>query len=527
MNAAEQKWKEDYKVFEEAAHKFFSKEMDAKTYKGISGGFGSYAQRGGEVSMLRLRLPAGRIDKARLSFIADMIDTYSVDKAHFTTCQAVQLHNLSEKAVTEMAVKALSVGIVTRGGGGDFPRNTMMSPLSGVEQGEYFNVLPYALVTGEYAMSIIERRKMPRKLKIGFSSSPSNLSHATYRDLGFVARPDGKFDVYSAGGLGNKPLFGVLVAEAVEPCRILYYVEAMYQTFITYGDYENRGHARTRYMQEICGGAASYKEKYLEKLAEVEKGEDLVITDSMISGAMAGGFDEKAIEAKADCATDFALTGRRVVAQKQKGLYAVKYHPIGGTPDVSFFRTVYSVIKDMDQVELRLCPDEAIYIINLTASEARKVLAATSDGANTVFEESVACIGASICQQGVRDSQQLLKEVVDMERTEGFADGVLPQIHISGCVSSCGTHQTGRLGFHGGVKLVDKVPCPAFTLHIGGSSAQGSEKMGEQVGAILQKNIPAFLCELGRTIQAAGSSYDAWVEANPDGVKQIALKYLA
>ena len=33
-------WKEDYKEFDEATEKFYRGEMDAKTYKGISGGFG-------------------------------------------------------------------------------------------------------------------------------------------------------------------------------------------------------------------------------------------------------------------------------------------------------------------------------------------------------------------------------------------------------------------------------------------------------------------------------------------------------
>ena len=38
-------WKEDYRQFEQATEQFYSGEMDAKTYKGISGGFGSYAQK--------------------------------------------------------------------------------------------------------------------------------------------------------------------------------------------------------------------------------------------------------------------------------------------------------------------------------------------------------------------------------------------------------------------------------------------------------------------------------------------------
>lgn len=44
---------------------FYSGEMDAKTYKGISGGFGSYAQKGGKASMLRLRMPGGVMNKGK------------------------------------------------------------------------------------------------------------------------------------------------------------------------------------------------------------------------------------------------------------------------------------------------------------------------------------------------------------------------------------------------------------------------------------------------------------------------------
>ena len=60
-------WKEDYRQFEQATEQFYSGEMDAKTYKGISGGFGSYAQKGGKASMLRLRMPGGVMTKEKLA----------------------------------------------------------------------------------------------------------------------------------------------------------------------------------------------------------------------------------------------------------------------------------------------------------------------------------------------------------------------------------------------------------------------------------------------------------------------------
>ena len=195
IKIAPETWKADLTAFKEKTEAFYNGELDKNSYKGFSGLYGSYAQKGGQASMLRLRMTGGRINKDKLKFIADSIEKYDVNKVHFTTCQTVQLHNLDQTAVCEIMESALDHGIVTMGGGGDFPRNVMVSPLSGVEAGEYFDVWPYAKAAGEYLMTFIKAEKMPRKLKVGFSNSPENVTHATFRDLGFVARPDGCFDV--------------------------------------------------------------------------------------------------------------------------------------------------------------------------------------------------------------------------------------------------------------------------------------------------------------------------------------------
>ena len=106
--------------------------------------------------MLRLRMTAGCVSKEKLAFIAKAIRAYQVNMVHFTTCESVQFHNLDEKSVCELMEQALDAGIVTMGGGGDFPRNVMCSPLSGVEEGEYFDVMPWAKAAGEYLMTFME-----------------------------------------------------------------------------------------------------------------------------------------------------------------------------------------------------------------------------------------------------------------------------------------------------------------------------------------------------------------------------------
>ena len=462
--------------------------------------------------MIRLSMAGGRLTKDKLLYIAQSIEKYHVRRAHLTTCQTIQLHDLDADAVCGIMEGAVEHGIITLGGGGDFPRNVMAPPLSGTERGEYFDVLPYAGKAEEFLLSFLDAKKMPRKLKVCFSSSPANVTHATFRDLGFVARPDGKFDVYSAGGLGNQPKLGLLMAEAVDPSRILYYILAMRELFLEQGNYEQRGKARTRYMRDKLGDEG-YRQAFLEKLARAEAGEDLTIRVEA---------EEVAKEPDGT-----RVSGSRILEQKQEGLYSVLYHPLGGCPDPAIFGRLYDVIKDMEKVELRIAPDETLYVINLTGSEAEQVLEVTEDGAQTPFEASVACIGASVCQAGVRDSQSLLGAAVEAVRKAKLPASALPRIHISGCPSSCGTHQIGVIGFHGGVKGIDKVPHPAFTLHVYGNDRQGEERFGTQVGVMLARDIPSFLVKLGQTVENAGMDFDAWNKSNPNAIETIAADFLA
>lgn len=156
-----QQWKADLPEFAEKTKAFYAGELSKGDYKGFSGYYGSYAQKGGTASMLRLRMPAGRVTKEKLAFVAGVIRKYGVSRAHFTTCQTIQLHDLNQEQVCTIMEEAVDAGIVTLGGGGDYPRNVMCSPMSGVEVGEYFDVLPWAEKAGDYLMQFIKAEKMP------------------------------------------------------------------------------------------------------------------------------------------------------------------------------------------------------------------------------------------------------------------------------------------------------------------------------------------------------------------------------
>lgn len=506
-----QTYREEIEGFSGKIRDFQQGKIEKRDYKGYSGGMGSYAQRDPAKHMLRLRLPGGRLTKEQLKFLADTVEKHHVRRMKLTTCETVQLHDLPADQVSAIMEEAIPHGIICRGGGGDNPRNVMCSPLSGVQQGEPFDVSPWAEAVTKYLLSICRDIHMPRKLKIAFSNGVDDSVHSAFRDMGFQAQADGTFSLRIAGGLGaTGHRMGVLVSESVRPGEVLYYVKAMVDTFCQHGNYENRAKARTRFMQDTLG-PDGLKDAYLQNVEAAKAAGGLEITglEALASPGKAGG----------------GLSDPRAIPQKQPGLYAVKYHPIGGGLPVEKPAELYAVLKDLEGVECRVGPDETLYIINLSAAEAEKVLAVTEDGAKTEFEYSVACIGATVCQQGIRDSQGLLQAAVKAVREAGIPDGALPKICVSGCPSSCAAHQAGAIGFQGGVRLEDKKPQPAFRLFLGGSDALGESHFGEAGAVILERDVPALLVELGRAAAAAGQSWVQWSQDHREDLDAIVAKY--
>lgn len=504
-------FEQDLEEFRKVTDQFYHGEISTGEYKKISGKFGSYAQRGGKSGMLRLRLWGGRITKEHLKFIVDCIDSYQIDRIHLTTCQTVQLHNLKADTICDLAKAAWEHGIITMGGGGNYPRNVMMSPLSGVNPEETFDVAGYAKAASEYLLGFIHTMKFPRKLKVCFSNTKDDKVHAAFRDLGFLANDDNTFDVYSAGGLGRDPKLGILTAEHIAPELVLYYIKAMADTFVTYGNYKNPNKARTRFLPDAMG-TEEYLKAYQKKLEHALETEDLKLSVKPFGSSKKG---------------NGTLLHPRVIPQKQSGLYAVSFHPIGGSPRPEIFSALYQAILPMDDVEIRLSPDEGMYIINCNAKEAEILLGLTKDSAQTAFETSIACIGNHICQLGLRDSQSLLQKCIEAVRPYHFAEGVLPKIHISGCFSSCGTHQSAALGFRGAVKQSPNGPLAAYALFEGGCAVRGSAKLGNELCVITEENIPKFLIELGRRISEEQTTFKDWIAKRHEEFLELAGKYAA
>lgn len=499
--------------FKETSFKFLNGEMSKLDYKGFSGGYGVYAQRDQKSFMIRLRTSSGVITKSQLYTIYNMAYKNKLEKIHLTTRQAVQLHDLSVEQICDIMEEGINKDIFSRGGGGNYPRNVGLSPLSGVDPDEAFDVTPYALSTDKHFISKITTYHLPRKLKVSYSSSNNDAAHSTVQDLGFIATiKDNKpyFDVYVGGGLGKNPKVGLKLDEPIEAKDALYYVEGLTKLYMDYGNYKNKNKARVRYMVEEMG-----EKNFLEKFKEYALKEKTT-----------GGLDlnPESIDYSKE-GKEIDIYEPRLIKQKQKGLYSVYIHPVGGQ---LYLKDLKDLLYELDKIKnpiIRTGMTEEMYILNLDGNEAKRILEISKKiSGDSKLEKSISCIGVPICQMGIQNSQKMLHNIIDYfrENVDKEIMDKLPRLYISGCPNSCGVHQIGHIGLSGKIKKIDGTPTDVFEIFLCGNFGVGKSRLGTSIGDFKASDIPEFLYELAKTTEG---DFFEFATNNTEKILQVASNY--
>ena len=504
----------EIKPFKEKGYEFLNKNISKMDFKGISGGFGVYAHRNQEEFMIRLRIPSGVIALDQLKKMYEWAEKYKLGGLHFTTRQDIQYHGLSMDDICNLMEEALHYNIFTRGAGGNYPRNVALSPLSGVDKNEAFDVTQYAIECGNYFMNRITSYHLPRKLKVSFSNSAEDTAHCTVQDLGFMAvNKDGEkyFRVYAGGGLGRNPKVALIYPELIKPNEVLYYVQGMVDLFVAEGNYENKGKARVRYIVDKLG-----EEGFIEcfkKHVEAAKAK--------------GGLDLECEEVKyTKKGVKVDISDSRLIEQKQEGLYSVYLHPVGGQITLENLKEIIMTLETCEAPEIRLSMTEGVYFRNLNGNEAKDVLEITKGmGGENDFEQSVSCIGVPTCQIGVCDSQASLREMISYVKENNGATEYLPKVYFSGCGNSCGVHEIGAIGFMGKMKRVDGQLLESFELYIDGSYKEKEARLAEKYGEILGRDIPKFILELSNMLKDNNIGFLEYIKTNNDDFKALVEKY--
>lgn len=492
--------KDEIKEFRGVGEKFLNREISVADFKKVSGGMGVYAERGGNKFMIRLRMPSGVISENELNKIYEFVKRYDLKGVHLTTRQAIQLHSMEFKEVCELMEECLDYNIFTRGTGGNYPRNVAISPLSGVDRNEAFDVTEFALAVENYFLERVYTYKLPRKLKVSFSNTEKDRAHVTVQDLGFLAvNKDGKntFTVYAGGGLGMNPKKAVIVEENVEPYDVLFYAEGMIKFFMEEGDYNNKARARLRYILDRMGEKEFVKE--YKKYVEAEKANSELKLNIQPKNITKAGIKTE-------------VEHNRLYAQKQEGLYSVYIHPLGGQLRIEDLKTLCDFIKGKEEIDIRLAMTEGIYIRNLNGKEAEKLLEITEEfSENFDVMQSISCIGLPICQMGRCDSQGLLENIASYLKEKGYSKNILPKINISGCPNSCGVHELGDIGFMGMKIKHENQFKDAFRLYVNGKIFIGETVLAIEKGDFLPERIPEFLYELSNKLEKSEMKFQDYL----------------
>lgn len=490
--------KSEISELREKGHQFDRGEITRGDFKGLSGGRGVYAQKEQGKYMIRLRTSSGIVTRKHLERIVSYAEKYQLDKIHLTTRQAIQLHELSIDEICDIMDDAIDYGLFTRGSGGNFPRNVTLSPLSGVDAKEVFDVTPYAIQASQYFQDRITTYHLPRKFKVAFSSTKDDTGCATINDVGFIGVEKDKksyFQLYLGGGLGGGPAVAIPYPTLIEPEKILYYVEAMMNVFQKEGDYEHRGKARSRFIVKRMG-VEDFLTCFNQHLAEVEKTQKFE------------GIPAKNVEK--EVWSPQLLPSNLVIPQRQKGLYTFVIHPLCGQLSTTDGKKLLEFVSEKEKVDLRITMTQDIYVRNLTKVEVEALMELTKSYNQTkIHGRTVTCVGTPTCQIGIQQSQFLAEEIAKRMDKEGLSTEKLPLMQMNGCMNSCSRHPVAPLGFAGFAKKVDQVSVPYFYLFVGGKVGEEA-KLAERLGAIEATKIPDFLVDLVNVLNENTLTYEAF-----------------
>ena len=440
---------------------------------------GVYEQRKNEVYMARVRATGGVITPEQLIKVIDIAKSNGSDLLHITTRAEIQILNLELDSVKTVLEQLQSVGLATKGGGGNTVRNILVSEFSGISESETFDTTPYAMALTDAVVPEADSYLMPRKMKIAFSSDENFEDYANINDVGLVAKiKDGKrgFKVYVGGGAGSKPSVGWLYKEFI-PVEDLYaLVKALKDFFNAHGNRKDKYKARIRFIFYKLGPEETFRliDEYFEKAKS----------------------DGKTLDVHPEDYPHSKPTDKTVVLP-----FVLGNIKLDDESKVQALKDVLRYVAKFGKHTVRFTPRQNIRFRNIPDAafpELEKLLVAyTSEYEKpAVLNNIVSCTGADTCRLGICLSKGLAEAIRQRLEESDIDLKYLDEarINISGCPNLCGQPLWTDLGFVGKVLHSDHV-YPAYQVYVG-ANYENSPSLAKSVGTISAYKIPEFVEKL-------------------------------
>jgi len=473
--------------YEEALARYLDLELDAERFTALRLQQGVYGQRQEGVNMVRIKLPGGRLDPARLAAIAEVAEKHVPQQvAHITTRQDIQLHHVPLAETGAVLRRLADDGVTTREACGNTIRNITACPLAGVCPREHTDVTTHLDGAVAHFLRNPLNQQMPRKFKVSFSGCEADCAQGLIHDLGIVATRRGErsgFTVLAGGGLGHKPHEAITVAEFIEEKDLLPAMEAVITLHNKYSDRSKRAKSRIKFLVDRFG-EAGFVERFNEEFTRSR-------------AALAG---KPAPQGEWHQAARGPVPGpgapRVFFAQKQTGLHVVPVSAPLGQLTAAQLAGLAALLGELGLDDVRTTQDQNLIVLNVPAAQISSLTARLAElGLKTpqAGDNVVACPGSSTCRLGITTSMHVAPKL-----SGGRHD---LRIRVSGCHNGCAQPESGDIGIYGEGKRQHGKLVPHYQMYFGGD---GTSSCGAI--ALRGPSIPAARIE--QAIARVQKTYD-------------------
>ena len=465
---------------------------------------GWYVQR--HAPMLRVAVPYGALSAKQLRAMAHIARTYDRGYGHFTTRQNLQYNwiPLTDSADVMDALAAADLhGIQTSG---NCIRNTTSDAFAGVAPDEIVDPRPYAEVIRQWSTLHPEFAFLPRKFKIAISGALEDRAAIAWHDIGLqlLKNEAGEvgFKVLVGGGMGRTPITGQVVREFLPWAQILVFIEAIVRVYNRYGRRDNMYKARIKILVKAEG----------QKFFDAVNAEFAKILEHDVDGAahlipqaeldrVTVGFTTPAGVQPLPAVDVFAgaegpykrwLERNVRVGHKFSGYRAVtlslKANGIApGDASDAQMDAAADIADRFSHGELRVSHDQNLILPWVLESELPALFeAARANGFATpnigLLTDMIACPGGDFCAlanaRSIPIAQAINERFDDLDELYDIGE---IDLHISGCINSCGHHHSGHIGILG----VDKDGKEWYQVSLAGSDGatlSGPAQTGKVIG---------------------------------------------
>ena len=442
---------------------------------------------------------------------------------HFTTRTNVQFNWIPITKAADVMDLLASVhmhGIQTSG---NTIRNINCEAYEGIAEDGIVDARPFSEILRQWSTLHPEFAFLPRKFKISFNGAAEDRAATGWYDIGLQAlrneAGETGFTVKVGGGMGRTPVIGTVVREFLPWHQLLNYIEAVIRVYNGYGRRDNKWKARIKILVKAEG------QKFIDAVeAEyqaivAQDGAPHTITQAELD-RVAANFVVPALK-PANLPSSVNTSGQlyqrwlqqNVRGHRLPGMRAVtlSFKRVGFAPgdaDADTIDALAQLAEQFSASEARLTHEQNLMLPWVFESDlpalyeaARKLgLAQPNIG---LLTDMIACPGGDFCALANARSLPIAAAITEryQDLDEVFDLGPI-DLHMSGCINSCGHHHSGHIGILG----VDKDGSEWYQITLGGSDGtrlSGPALAGKVVG-------PSFsAAEVPDVIEAILDTYRA------------------